>query len=473
MTHKRIFVSGSVHLDLIATVTSHADTVDKIGELVIETGGTAYNVAMGLARRGKVSVVFHSLLREAPLSRFLTAELEKNNVKLAIEYNRNLPHSGFSAHVLNGEMIAAVSSMAVERFHVRDTPVLRQALSGCSWVVLDCNHQTTSLTTMINAARNIGATIAVCGVSEGKALKIAKIPPVDYIFLNDREYAYLQKKTSPWFLPENCIAIITMRADGVRAEDSKGEIFRLPTMTEDSPTPGNYLGAGDALCSGTIDALCAGYTLSEALQAGSLAARQVIGSINCNPGESNLLARHLDELNARQGTDFLTGLAARREGMEQLARRIAEANALATPLSIVFSDIDHFKKINDNFSHAVGDQALIHAAKTLSRVMRRDVDVAARWGGEEFVLILPGCPLSGAVTIAERIRKELASSPLTVIGKSITMSFGAAQYVAGETVDSFIAGADEAMYRAKQAGRNQVVARESGLNQTATYVANL
>ena len=116
-------------------------------------------------------------------------------------------------------------------------------------------------------------------------------------------------------------------------------------------------------------------------------------------------------------------------------------------------DLDFFKKVNDRYGHEAGDTVLIHLAKTVKNQVRA-TDYVIRWGGEEFLVLMPGCPVEQAVCIAEKIRAKIQESDNGVC--SITVSIGVAEYTGGD-YHQLIKDADEAMYKAKSNGRNRVV----------------
>ena len=174
------------------------------------------------------------------------------------------------------------------------------------------------------------------------------------------------------------------------------------------------------------------------------------------------LRRQRDRMRALAERDALTGLPNRRALAEVLPRRIDEARAQGRPLSVVFVDLDHFKAVNDQHGHAVGDEVLVEAARRLADHLRGG-ELAARHGGEEFVLLLPGADAEHARAAAERIREDVAGRPFaTSVGPlAITASFGIAGTGDATTRRAFdardlLARADAAMYRAKTAGRNRV-----------------
>ena len=161
--------------------------------------------------------------------------------------------------------------------------------------------------------------------------------------------------------------------------------------------------------------------------------------------------RHLQALAA---TDWLTGLHNHRAFQEVLGRQFAQSVRSRQPLSLVMLDVDEFKRYNDDFGHPAGDIVLRQIAATL-RLGVREGDLVARYGGEEFAIVLPGADRAQAVTLAERLREEIASAPWPL--RALTASLGVATCPPeGTSPDCLIQKADDALYRAKQHGRNQV-----------------
>ncbi|MDD2743689.1 MAG: diguanylate cyclase [Rhodocyclaceae bacterium] len=159
-------------------------------------------------------------------------------------------------------------------------------------------------------------------------------------------------------------------------------------------------------------------------------------------------------------TDSLTGLFNSRHLHERLQAEMERAQRYQRPLSLLVIDCDNFKRINDNFGHLEGDNVLQRLAKVIGHCLRR-TDSAYRYGGEEFVLILPEAEIGDAGRLAERLRQDFADQiVLADNGQEIrcTVSVGLASYQAGETESQFIRRADEASYEAKQRGKNCVVA---------------
>ncbi len=157
--------------------------------------------------------------------------------------------------------------------------------------------------------------------------------------------------------------------------------------------------------------------------------------------------------------DELTGAYNRRFLLETLQRETSRAARLGTRLSVCLFDLDHFKEVNDSFGHAAGD-AVLKRFTAIAATGLRGVDVLGRYGGEEFLLILPDTELEGALALAERIRAntEREDFPEVPASRRVTVTGGVACADGSETVDALLARADLALYRGKQGGRNRVVA---------------
>ncbi|MCP5280007.1 MAG: GGDEF domain-containing protein [Rhodoferax sp.] len=170
----------------------------------------------------------------------------------------------------------------------------------------------------------------------------------------------------------------------------------------------------------------------------------------------------LDRLQQLATHDELTGLPNRRQMMELLALETRKATRNNTHLCFGLVDIDHFKQINDTLGHQAGDQTLVLFARLLSTALRAG-DLLARWGGEEFLLLLPATSLDEAQRITERLRITCTESPAweSLPGCRVTFSAGLVLHRPGDSSALTIARADAALYAAKHAGRNQVVAESS------------
>jgi len=185
----------------------------------------------------------------------------------------------------------------------------------------------------------------------------------------------------------------------------------------------------------------------------------------CNQAATSIAnARMHAEIERMATTDGLTGLFNHRIFQEKLTDELKRSERYATPLSLLLTDIDKFKQVNDTYGHPVGDLVLKGVAGILKQEIR-DIDIAARYGGEEFAVILPGTDSAGARIIAERLRKAIMAETFTADGKTlkVTTSIGIATVpVDAKTKEELIERTDQALYHAKHHGRNQSVSWGTG-----------
>ncbi|HEU5243362.1 MAG TPA: diguanylate cyclase [Gaiellaceae bacterium] len=230
--------------------------------------------------------------------------------------------------------------------------------------------------------------------------------------------------------------IVSADGSGVTSGDADGEGERLIVpLTASSER------------FGTLELVSDSFSKEQRMNAASLAAHAVVALDNAR----------LHAMVERQAlVDGLTGLANRRATADALHAEAARAERLETPFSVVLADLDEFKEVNDVYGHAVGDDVLRVFAEVLRETLRES-DVAGRWGGEEFLLLLPGADEEGAAQLADRVRRGLAARSIHgVPDLHVTASFGVAEY-AGEThTEQLVAAADSALYRAKRAGKDRV-----------------
>ncbi|MFQ5731275.1 MAG: GGDEF domain-containing protein [Planctomycetaceae bacterium] len=183
--------------------------------------------------------------------------------------------------------------------------------------------------------------------------------------------------------------------------------------------------------------------------------KQLSSDLATSKTEMQLQQRQLDSYMTQARTDELTKLANRRAFDEELRRRLAQWERQGTPVSLLMIDVDHFKRFNDYHGHQTGDDVLAGVAEVLEETAR-GMDIVARYGGEEFAAILPGTELREAAIAGERHRAAVAEFVIALEEAElrVTVSIGVAQVVQSEDRNGLVKRADEALYAAKQAGRN-------------------
>jgi diguanylate cyclase (GGDEF)-like protein len=200
---------------------------------------------------------------------------------------------------------------------------------------------------------------------------------------------------------------------------------------------------------GTLTLVGVGFDEEQRMTASSLASHAAIALENAR----------LHRIVERQAlVDGLTGIANRRQCEDALTHEIARSERLGAPFTLVLADLDDFKAVNDVHGHAVGDDVLREFAAVLKQTAR-EADLAGRWGGEEFLLLLPGTDAAGGANLADRVRSTLAER--SFLGRdgevvTVTCSFGVSQHRVGDDERELFAAADRALYRAKREGKNRV-----------------
>lgn len=192
--------------------------------------------------------------------------------------------------------------------------------------------------------------------------------------------------------------------------------------------------------------------------------------LTLDKAEAERMSRELERMSRE---DPMTGLANRRFFNERMDDEWGRAQRSGEPISLIFIDIDHFKTYNDHYGHLKGDDTLVAVAHTLQKILSRSTDVASRYGGEEFVVLLPNTPIAGARAVADRILEAVDALDIehkkSKTEKFVTVSIGVSTHAITDeeiTIAEFIHQADEAVYKAKSAGRHRI--REYHLMKSET-----
>ncbi len=301
--------------------------------------------------------------------------------------------------------------------------------AGISQTVLVADDDATSLALLAGVLRKHGYDVVTC--SNGRqAWEILKQPEAPHLVILD------------WMMPE---------MDGL---DVLRELRRMPT---DTPPYVMMLTARDDKAD-IITALDAGANdyLSKPFDVGELRARVGVGKRMAELQEALFESR---KALAYQAThDSLTGLLNRRSMLEHLQKEMARALRYGDSVAVAMCDLDHFKRVNDTYGHPTGDDVLQGVAKLLC-TQAREHDLTGRFGGEEFLMIVPLRGDADAHRVFERVCSRIASSPVETRSGvlTVTLSIGFTLYRQGGSVDVLLAEADAALYRAKAQGRNRVV----------------
>ena len=178
-------------------------------------------------------------------------------------------------------------------------------------------------------------------------------------------------------------------------------------------------------------------------------------------------ANYFEKMKQLAYVDGLTGIFNRRYFEMRIAEELERASRFVGRMSVIMVDIDHFKRLNDEFGHLLGDEVLRGVSNILKQQLRK-VDMVCRYGGEEFAIVVPETTGANAMVVAEKLRRQIETHPFPGVPRPVTISCGVADYPThGSSRDEVVAAADSALYLAKQAGRNQVIAASGRKNSAS------
>jgi diguanylate cyclase (GGDEF)-like protein len=450
-------VVGSAHLDVLATVTGDDLAIDKIGRVSIDVGGTGANISINMRKLG-AEVGMLTAMNDSAFSRIVQEFMTSHGVKMVVETFSG-PDAVFSAHIdKEGEMMSAISSMPVGFVSFGDETV-RDLLVDADCLVLDCNVSAHELDRLTGIANSMFIPVFVAAVSEEKSLRVEEVSgKIDCIFMNAKEAAYYRAHClhdigsyQDMATAMDTSLVITMGAEGAVFSNSKQTIHIPPPKVNNAI---NFLGAGDAFMAATIFShIHDGRMMREAVLDGARMASDVARQPNCNTGIAGAVQNIIRDLEYRASRDALTGLVSRGWAQASAQHIVDAALDKGFPVSVIAIDIDHFKRINDTFGHDAGDKVLRKVAKIIQKNVR-DTDIASRWGGEEFIVILADTEIHAAIAVAERIRSSVQHD---MREQGVTVSCGVSVLKDTNNIDHILKRADEMLYAAKNAGRNRVV----------------
>ena len=463
----RIAVIGAAHLDVIARVTSGDDGVlDRIGTASMHPGGTAFNVAVAVAQAGAQAHLVTSLPKST-LTAIIELELTEQGVTPQIWYDENMDVGIFSAHVgQDGTLLSAITSSTLDTARFPDD-WMEDRLKDMSMVIADANLSEGALLQINRLTRQAGIPLWVHGVSETKSFRVTQgfargLAPQLFV-LNQKEMAYIKSRGD--FLSMDDIAgrmggavLVTEGTEGVSVAYPDKPLRHFPLGS--SPILFvDATGAGDRLLGTCAAIMGCQHGFEEAL---ALAINQVredllrrVEAQRCAPivhVAAPLAAQmqRMEQAAQYANKDALTGLWNRRGAKPLISRLIRGVEG-----ALMILDIDHFKNINDQRGHNAGDRAIQAFASLLTSTLR-GVDMAIRWGGDEFICLLESVSAEDAAQVASRIIHNVRTQKMVDV--ALTCSIGICHFSRIRLDErELLSRADQALYAAKRAGRDGYV----------------
>ncbi|MHB8252050.1 PfkB family carbohydrate kinase [Acidithiobacillus sp.] len=457
-----ISVFGSAHIDIIGHFLDESSVIDHVGVVDFRVGGTAYNVAAACRRAGRETRLITALPRSA-LAQFVQAEIAESGMEVRMVETGGHMVGAFSGHVgRDGKLVSAVSFTPIETISF-DPEWLSQAISASRLMIADCNLSIDALCLGAQTAQRSGIPYWLAGVSEIKAERAVRAIErgyhVDLLQVNTVECKHLCNTVHA----ENAAAIARQwRVTLVVTNGKHGATLYTDEGLSTVFTPRQH-----DIVSAEADATCAGDVLlgqmaaswirtgdiTKSVEAASIIVGEFIRSRTSSTGDGHdhkdlyqSLDRHLQTVADHASRDSMTGLYNRRQA-EAAMKQLPPWE----PCALVLIDIDQFKHINDTYGHVQGD-TIIHEVASILQSCVRNNDIAARWGGDEFLLLLRNISHNDAEMVILRIMAAIQSSSSPI---AFSCSVGAQLFSIAEmtTNEAFIA-ADGALYEVKNHGRN-------------------
>lgn len=453
-------VAGSAHLDILAKPAMGATGLDKPGTVHLDIGGAACNIALAAAAAGE-PVALLTAWNGGSYARIIERFL-RGHVTLFAETNPLLGAAAFCAHLTpTGDLESAISYMPVERHYFRKGTVTRW-LGDAHGVILECNLSVPEMVNLATEGVSRGLPVFVGGVSEAKCLRLTELPKglIHTAAINGAEAAALMQHLGVADIKQvarrlGAYLLVTRGAFGAQLiSPSRAKPHWCPSRVVPNEA-GTLLGCGDALLARYAIAVCAGHSRTRALTWAMAQLQTIADQSSCSVQAGGAMEQAIESMDARASLDALTGLFNRRTFVERV---LAECEAQTWRGALLFVDLDHFKRVNDTYGHAAGDEVLKAVANYLKTGLR-GTDFAGRWGGEEFVVCVTAVSLDDARLTAERLR--VGVQRLSGLPVAPTASVGLAFRQVDELFEQWVARADTAVYAAKRMGRNRVVSAEA------------
>lgn len=455
MRGKYTLVIGSANLDVIAYTDEAFTSIRKKGRVDIAFGGAGHNIALNIEALGG-QTTFMCGLNDSAITQMIVNDMEEHGINLHLLPCPELPDPIFSGQFHKGDLVSSIASDAADRIIFPDK-FIKEALKDAEAVVLCAHFSIEVLNNIIALANKAGVPLYLAVNSEKRALKVAELQgDIACVFMNEHEMTYLQRQWYPhkeWLAiaqDKGCRFVVTRGPRGMTILDPiKNEAVDIPV--QELEVRGNTLGAGDLVVGATVYHLVYhDLSLTGAVRKSFEKIDQILNQTHVHLGEGDALKLSIQRAFKQADHDQLTGLL-NRNGLRKFM--LAEGFKKQR-FGVAILDIDHFKQINDTFGHPMGDEVLREVAKTLSGALREG-DVVARWGGEEFICLFVNPTKADALLTLKRLAKTVEQTPQKS-AKPVTLSGGLAFFSGNKGLEAAVEKADEALYRAKEAGRNRV-----------------